>query len=189
MDQERLTNQDMESLGEELLREKQSMEREMHTLRAEKDRQVLTHNKLHSTVLDFRAEALTSKLFVDALFSPASSNQILELESERQHLSDAVASLHERAQSNSEERVREVEAENRQLHQNLTDAGSRLASLETQLKLANEEAKSLREKAGRCEEAEREAMRLERSRDALNREVILLQLNPLGSGFPQFSFK
>ena len=41
MDQERLTNQDMESLGEEILKEKQSLEREMHTLRAEKDRQVV----------------------------------------------------------------------------------------------------------------------------------------------------
>lgn len=45
MDQERLTNQDMESLGEEILKEKQSMEREMHTLRAERDRQVVnTHS-------------------------------------------------------------------------------------------------------------------------------------------------
>lgn len=35
-----MTNQDMESLGEELLKEKQSLEREMHALRAEKDRQV-----------------------------------------------------------------------------------------------------------------------------------------------------
>lgn len=41
MDQERLTNQDMESVGEEILKEKQSLEREMHTLRAEKDRQVV----------------------------------------------------------------------------------------------------------------------------------------------------
>lgn len=40
LDQEKLTNQDMESLGEELLKEKQSLERELHTLRAEKDRQV-----------------------------------------------------------------------------------------------------------------------------------------------------
>lgn len=41
MDQERLTNQDMESLGEEILKEKQNLEREMHALRAEKDRQVI----------------------------------------------------------------------------------------------------------------------------------------------------
>lgn len=93
------------------------------------------------------------------------------MESEKQHLSEAVASLQERAQSNNEERVREVEAENRLLLQNVTDTGSRLASLETQLKLANEEAARLKEKAERCEEVEREVARLERSKDALSREV------------------
>ncbi|XP_031734971.1 protein Daple-like [Anarrhichthys ocellatus] len=103
------------------------------------------------------------------------SNQISELESEKQHLSDAVASLQERAQSNNEARVREVEMENRLLHQSITDTSSRLASLETQLKLASEDAERLRERAGRCEEVEREAARLERSRDALNREVASLR--------------
>uniref|UniRef100_A0A8D3DVB2 Coiled-coil domain containing 88C n=1 Tax=Scophthalmus maximus TaxID=52904 RepID=A0A8D3DVB2_SCOMX len=120
LDQERLTNQDMESLGEEILKEKQSLEREMHGLRAEKDR------------------------------------QISELESEKQHLSDVVVSLQERAQSNSKARVREVETENRLLHQNITDTSSRLASLESQLKVSSEEADRLRERAGRCEEVERE---------------------------------
>ncbi|XP_022606931.1 protein Daple-like [Seriola dumerili] len=139
LDQERLTNQDMESLGEEILKEKQSLEREMHALRAERDR------------------------------------QISELESEKQHLSEAVVSLQERAQSNSETRVREVEAENRLLHQNITDTSSRVASLESQLKVSNEEAERLRERAGRCEEAEREAARLERSRDSLNKEVASLR--------------
>ena len=102
------------------------------------------------------------------------SNQISELESEKHHLSDAVVSLQERAQSNSEARVREVETENRLLHQSITDTSSRLASFETQLKVSNEEAERLRERAGRCEEAEREAIRLERSRDTVNREVIII---------------
>lgn len=101
-------------------------------------------------------------------------NQVSELESEKQHLSEAVASLQERAQSNNEARVREVEAVNQQLHQSITDTSSRLASLETQLKLANEEAARLRERAGRCEEVEREVAKVERSRDALNREVTRL---------------
>ncbi|XP_030247634.1 protein Daple isoform X2 [Sparus aurata] len=139
LDQERLTNQDMESLGEEILKEKQSLERETHTLRTEKDR------------------------------------QILELESEKQHLSDVVVSLQDRAQSNNVRRVREVEAENRLLHRNITDTSSRLANLETQLKLANVEAERLRETAGRVEEVERDAARLERSRDALRREVASLR--------------
>ncbi|XP_060938263.1 protein Daple [Limanda limanda] len=139
LDQERLTNQDMESLGEEILKEKQTLERDMHVLRAEKDQ------------------------------------LISELESEKHHLSDAVVSLQERAQSNSEARVREVETENRLLHQSITDTSSRLASLETQLKVSTEEAERLRERAGRCEEAEREAIRLERSRDTVNREVVSLR--------------
>ncbi|XP_034015965.1 protein Daple isoform X2 [Thalassophryne amazonica] len=139
LDQERLTNHDMESLGEEILKEKQTLEREVHALRAEKDR------------------------------------QISELESEKQHLSDAVVSLQERAQSNSEARVREVEAENRLLHLNVTDTSSRLASLETQIKAATEETERLRERAGRCEEMERETARLERSRDALNNELASLR--------------
>uniref|UniRef100_A0A3Q2EK34 Coiled-coil domain containing 88C n=1 Tax=Cyprinodon variegatus TaxID=28743 RepID=A0A3Q2EK34_CYPVA len=140
LDQERLTNQDMEALGEELLKEKQGLEREMHALRADKDR------------------------------------QISELESERQHLSEAVHLLQERAQSNSEARVREVEAQNRLLHQSITDTSSRMASLETQLKVVSEEAERLRERAARCEEAERELTRMERSREALNMEVASLRL-------------
>ena len=49
LDQERLTNQDMESLGEEILKEKQSLEREMHVLRAEKDQ--LVNNTQHTLSL------------------------------------------------------------------------------------------------------------------------------------------
>ncbi|XP_077394678.1 protein Daple isoform X2 [Festucalex cinctus] len=139
LDQEKLTNQDMESLGEELLKEKQNLEKEMHALRADKDR------------------------------------QISELESEKQHLFDATVSLRERAQSHSEWRVREVEAENRLLHQSVTDTSARLASLETRLMLSNEEADRLTGRAERCNQLEREMAKMERNRDALNREVTSLR--------------
>lgn len=104
-------------------------------------------------------------------------NQISALKSEKQHLSEAVASLQERAQSTNEARVREVESENRLLQKNITDSGCRLASLESQLKVAVEEAGRLRERAARCEELERETAKLERSRDALNRQVGLKSVN------------
>uniref|UniRef100_A0A3P8WEJ2 Coiled-coil domain containing 88C n=1 Tax=Cynoglossus semilaevis TaxID=244447 RepID=A0A3P8WEJ2_CYNSE len=138
LDQERLTNQDMESLGEEILKEKQSLERELHALRVEKDR------------------------------------QISELESERQHLSDAVASLQERAQSNSEARVCEVEAENSLLQQNITDISSRVASLESQLRVVTEEAEKLREKSVHCEELERDVMNCFKS-NTLEKQVSSLE--------------
>ena len=51
VDQERLTNQDMESLGEELLKEKQTLERELQVLRAEKDRQVICKIIFFSAVM------------------------------------------------------------------------------------------------------------------------------------------
>ncbi|XP_061156704.1 protein Daple isoform X1 [Syngnathus typhle] len=139
LDQEKMTNQDMESLGEELLKEKQHLEREIHALRADKDR------------------------------------QISQLESEKRHLSDAMVSLRERAQSHSETRVREVEAQNRLLHQGMTHTSARLASMETQLVLSKEELDRLRERAERCSDVEREMAKVERNRDALHREVTSLR--------------
>uniref|UniRef100_A0A3Q1EY15 Coiled-coil domain containing 88C n=1 Tax=Acanthochromis polyacanthus TaxID=80966 RepID=A0A3Q1EY15_9TELE len=145
LDQEKMTNQDMESLGEELLKEKQSLEREMHALRATKDR------------------------------------QISELESEKQHLSDAVASLQERAQSNSEARVREVEAKNRLLHQSITDTSSRLASLETQLKVVSEEADRLRERE--VEELKEERRRREEGDEERKKLQLDLEQSEKGRKF------
>ncbi|XP_061842830.1 protein Daple isoform X2 [Nerophis lumbriciformis] len=139
LDQEKVTNQDMESLGEELLKDKNLLERQMHLLKADKDR------------------------------------QISELESKKQNLSDAVVSLRERAQANGETAVPQVEAENRLLHQRFTDTSARLASLEIELKLSQEEEVRLREKAGRCDEVESEMARVERTRDALSREVAAMQ--------------
>uniref|UniRef100_A0A667YZN7 Coiled-coil domain containing 88C n=1 Tax=Myripristis murdjan TaxID=586833 RepID=A0A667YZN7_9TELE len=154
--------------------EKENRELQASIERLREENHLLQEQQLHSQELDRENQGLSKKLerLQGLLDQERLTNQDMEslgeeLLREKQNF--------RRAQSNSEERVREVEAENCQLHQNLTDAGSRLASLETQLKLANEEAKSLREKAGRCEEVEREAMRLERSRDALNREVATLR--------------
>lgn len=94
--------------------------------------------------------------------------QISELEQEKEHLSQAVSSRGQRAQVDSEARVREVETENRVLHQTITNTGSKLARLEAQGKQATEELETLRE---RGEELERETTRLQRSKEQLQREV------------------
>uniref|UniRef100_A0A8C9ZX22 Coiled-coil domain containing 88C n=1 Tax=Sander lucioperca TaxID=283035 RepID=A0A8C9ZX22_SANLU len=174
--------------------EKENRELQSSIERLKEENHLLQEQQLHTQELDRENQGLSKKVgglnipvctllmfiirdhnasFCSHCIPPFVSNQISELESEKQHLADAVASLQERAQSNSEARVREVETENCLLHQNITDTSSRLARVETQLKLASEEAERLRERAGRCEEVEREAARLERSREALNREVII----------------
>ncbi|XP_070697948.1 protein Daple isoform X2 [Pempheris klunzingeri] len=159
---------------QELDRENQSLSKKLERLQVLLDQERLTNQDMESLGEELLKEKQSQERGMHTLRAEK-DRQISELESEKQHLSDTVASLQERAQSNNEARVREVEAENCLLHQNITDTSSRLASLETQLKLANEEAERLRERAGRCEEVEREVARLERSRDALKREVASLR--------------
>uniref|UniRef100_A0A8C8EM91 HOOK N-terminal domain-containing protein n=1 Tax=Oncorhynchus tshawytscha TaxID=74940 RepID=A0A8C8EM91_ONCTS len=135
LDQEKQTTQDMEGLGEDLLKDKQKLDKALETLQEDKDR------------------------------------QISELEQEKEHLSQAVSSLRQRAQANSEARVREVETENRVLHQTITDTGSKLARLEAQGKQSTKELETLRERGEHCEELERETAHLGRSKEQLQREV------------------
>uniref|UniRef100_A0A673YYD3 Coiled-coil domain containing 88C n=1 Tax=Salmo trutta TaxID=8032 RepID=A0A673YYD3_SALTR len=131
LDQEKQTTQDMEGLEEDLLKDKQKLEKTLERL------------------------------------------QISELEQEKEHLSQAVSSRGQRAQVDSEARVREVETENRVLHQTITKTGSKLARLEAQGKQATKELETLRE---RGEELERETTRLERSKEQLQREVASLKI-------------
>uniref|UniRef100_A0A8C7WF34 Coiled-coil domain containing 88C n=1 Tax=Oncorhynchus mykiss TaxID=8022 RepID=A0A8C7WF34_ONCMY len=140
LDQEKQTTQDMEGLGEDLLKDKQKLNKALETLQEDKDR------------------------------------QISELAQEKEHLSQAVSSLRQRAQANSEARVREVETENRVLHQTITDTGSKLARLEAQGKQSTKELETLRERGERCEELERETAHLGRSKEQLQREVASLMI-------------
>uniref|UniRef100_A0A8C8CK31 HOOK N-terminal domain-containing protein n=1 Tax=Oncorhynchus tshawytscha TaxID=74940 RepID=A0A8C8CK31_ONCTS len=147
LDQEKQTTQDMEGLGEDLLKDKQKLDKALETLQEDKDR------------------------------------QISELEQEKEHLSQAVSSLRQRAQANSEARVREVETENRVLHQTITDTGSKLARLEAQGKQSTKELETLRERGEHCEELERETAHLGRSKEQLQREVreVILALTLVAS--------
>ncbi|CAL8271168.1 unnamed protein product [Merluccius merluccius] len=166
--------QEQQLSAQELERENQGLVKKLESLQGLVDQEKLTNQDMESLGEELLKEKQTLERELHVLRAEK-DRQISELECEWQHLSEAVTSLRERAQANSEARVREVEAENRQLHQGVTDAGSRLASLESQLKLAGEEVGCLREKAGRCEEAEREAGRLERCRDGLKRELVSLR--------------
>lgn len=98
-------------------------------------------------------------------------HQISELEQEKAHLSEAVGSLRRRAQADSEARVREVEAENRALHQSISDTGGKLARLEAEQRQASKELETLRERAETCGQLERDMSRVERAREQLQREV------------------
>uniref|UniRef100_A0A8B9K1D0 Protein Daple n=1 Tax=Astyanax mexicanus TaxID=7994 RepID=A0A8B9K1D0_ASTMX len=142
LDQEKQTTHDMESLGEELLKEKQKLEKTLET--------------------------------VPIILTSERQNGLLE--KEKEHLNQAVSSLRKRAQVDSEARVREVETENRVLHQTISETGGKLARLEAEKRQATKELEGLRERGERCVELEREVARLERGREQLQRELASLRI-------------
>ncbi|KAJ8341863.1 hypothetical protein SKAU_G00341540 [Synaphobranchus kaupii] len=136
LEQEKQATHDMGNLGEELLKDKQKLQKALEAAQAEKDRQV----------------------------------------QELEHLNQAVASLRKRAQEDSEARVREVEAENRVLHQTITDTGGRLARAETESRRTAKELEGALERAEQAGHLEAEVARLERGREQLQKQAATLQV-------------
>ncbi|XP_048841005.1 protein Daple-like isoform X2 [Brienomyrus brachyistius] len=94
--------------------------------------------------------------------------QISDLTMEKERLAQTVASLRQRAQVEGEARVREVEEENRALHQSISTTSAQLTQLEV-------EQDRLRERAQRAEQLEEEVARLVRSCDQLQKQSAALQ--------------
>ncbi|XP_072558725.1 protein Daple-like isoform X2 [Paramormyrops kingsleyae] len=94
--------------------------------------------------------------------------QISDLTMEKERLAQTVASLRQRAQVEGEARVREVEEENRALHQSVSTVSAQLTQLEV-------EQDWLRERSQRAEQLEEEVARLERSCDQLQKQSAALQ--------------
>ncbi|CDQ84640.1 unnamed protein product [Oncorhynchus mykiss] len=186
LDQEKQTTQDMEGLKEDLLKDEQKLEKTLERLHVDKNRQAgtkCTSTFTHAKCTISWPGGKLSRVLTVALVPLMSSfchltvfmcvRQISELEQEKEHLSQAVSSLRQHAQVDSEARFREVETENRVLHQTIINTGTKLARLEAQGKQATKELETLRE---RGEELERKTTHLERSKEQLQREVASLKI-------------
>uniref|UniRef100_A0A8C1FPC9 Coiled-coil domain containing 88C n=1 Tax=Cyprinus carpio carpio TaxID=630221 RepID=A0A8C1FPC9_CYPCA len=159
----------------ELERENQSLSKKLECLQSQLDQEKQTTQGMEN----LREELLKEKQRLEKTLETIQADkdrQISELEQEKEHLTQAVNSLRKRAQVNSEARVREVETENRVLHQTISETGSKLARLEADKRQATKELDSLRERGEHCEELEREVTRLERVREQLQREAASLKI-------------
>ncbi|KAG7465787.1 hypothetical protein MATL_G00157300 [Megalops atlanticus] len=181
-------NQGLQSKVEELREAALSLEQgQLRVLELEKENQDL-HKKLEKlqTLLDqekqttqdmetLGEELLKEKQKLEKTLEAVQADkdrQVLELE----HLNQAVASLRKRAQEDSEARVREVEQENRVLHQTISDTGGKLAQAEAERRQALKDAERLRERAERARELEAEVSRLERGGEQLQKQVAALRI-------------
>ncbi|XP_064342274.1 protein Daple isoform X2 [Camelus dromedarius] len=103
------------------------------------------------------------------------SKKIKDLEQEKDHLNQAVWSLRERSQVSSEARAKDVEKENRALHQTVTETSSRLSRLELEQQQLHRAFEQAQEKVGRAEELEQELRRLEEEKGKLVQKVSSLK--------------
>uniref|UniRef100_A0A803TGQ5 Coiled-coil domain containing 88C n=1 Tax=Anolis carolinensis TaxID=28377 RepID=A0A803TGQ5_ANOCA len=102
--------------------------------------------------------------------------QIQDLEKETDHLNQVVLSLRQRSQVSSEARVKDIEMENKVLHETVTETSSKLSKLEFEKKRLQKDFEQVKEKVERVEEMDKELHRLERENEQLTKKVAAMKI-------------
>uniref|UniRef100_A0A4W6FA70 Coiled-coil domain containing 88A n=1 Tax=Lates calcarifer TaxID=8187 RepID=A0A4W6FA70_LATCA len=103
-----------------------------------------------------------------------SERQMKGLEQENKHLSQTVSSLRQRCQVGAEARVKDVEKENRVLHESICETTAKLNKMEFERKQLRKELEVMKEKGERAEELEIQMQKLERDNESLQKKVASL---------------
>uniref|UniRef100_A0A8C8HDE4 HOOK N-terminal domain-containing protein n=1 Tax=Oncorhynchus tshawytscha TaxID=74940 RepID=A0A8C8HDE4_ONCTS len=166
----------------EELRGSASEDTPTHRLKADKENQRLTQRLNTGRESLCSAESLSTDLMKEkALLEKTletlrenADRQVKGLEQENEHLTQTVSSLRQRSQVGAEARVKDVEKENRVLHESIRETSSKLNKLEFERKQLRKDLEMYKEKGERAEELEVEAQRLERENEALQKRVASL---------------
>ncbi|XP_010216493.1 PREDICTED: girdin isoform X5 [Tinamus guttatus] len=105
-----------------------------------------------------------------------SERQIRLLEQENEHLNQTVASLRQRSQISAEARVKEIEKENKILHESIKETSSKLNKIEFEKKQVRKELEHYKEKGERAEELENELHHLEKENELLQKKITNLKI-------------
>ncbi|XP_041803143.1 girdin-like isoform X1 [Chelmon rostratus] len=103
-----------------------------------------------------------------------SERQMKGLEQENKHLGQTVSSLRQRCQVGAEARVKDVEKENRVLHESICETTGKLNKMEFERKQLRKELEVMKEKGERAEELEIQMQKLERDNESLQKKVASL---------------
>ncbi|XP_009576999.1 PREDICTED: girdin [Fulmarus glacialis] len=105
-----------------------------------------------------------------------SERQIKLLEQETEHLNQTVASLRQRSQISAEARMKEIEKENKILHESIKETSSKLNKIEFEKKQVRKELEHYKEKGERAEELENELHHLEKENELLQKKITNLKI-------------
>ncbi|XP_077670072.1 girdin isoform X2 [Eretmochelys imbricata] len=105
-----------------------------------------------------------------------SERQIKILEQENEHLNQTVAALRQRSQISAEARVKDIEKENKILHESIKETSSKLNKIEFEKKQLRKELEHYKEKGERAEEFENELHHLEKENELLQKKITNLKI-------------
>uniref|UniRef100_A0A8C8RCE5 Coiled-coil domain containing 88A n=1 Tax=Pelusios castaneus TaxID=367368 RepID=A0A8C8RCE5_9SAUR len=105
-----------------------------------------------------------------------SERQIKILEQENEHLNQTVAALRQRSQISAEARMKDIEKENKILHESIKETSSKLNKIEFEKRQVRKELEHYKEKGERAEELENELHHLEKENELLQKKITNLQI-------------
>ncbi|XP_050807956.1 girdin isoform X3 [Gopherus flavomarginatus] len=105
-----------------------------------------------------------------------SERQIKILEQENEHMNQTVDALRQRSQISAEARVKDIEKENKILHESIKEASSKLNKIEFEKKQMRKELEHYKEKGERAEELENELHHLEKENELLQKKITNLKI-------------
>ncbi|KAF6320930.1 coiled-coil domain containing 88A [Rhinolophus ferrumequinum] len=105
-----------------------------------------------------------------------SERQVKILEQENEHLNQTVLSLRQRSQISAEARVKDIEKENKILHESIKETSSKLSKIEFEKRQIRKELEHYKEKGERAEELENELHHLEKENELLQKKITNLKI-------------
>ncbi|XP_036094523.1 protein Daple isoform X4 [Rousettus aegyptiacus] len=158
----------------ELEKENQQLSKKIEKLQAQLEREKQSNQDLETLSEELIKEKEQLQSDMETMKADR-ARQIKDLEQEKDHLNQAMWSLRERSQVGSEARAKDVEKENKVLHQTVTETSSKLSKLEFEKQQLHRDLEQVKEKAGRAEELEKELHRLEKENETLAAKVTSLK--------------
>uniref|UniRef100_A0A8C9UU80 Coiled-coil domain containing 88C n=1 Tax=Spermophilus dauricus TaxID=99837 RepID=A0A8C9UU80_SPEDA len=158
----------------ELEKENHQLSKKIEKLQTQLEREKQSNQDLETLSEELIREKEQLQSDMEALKADK-ARQIKDLEQEKDHLHRTVWSLRERSQVSSEARGKEVEKENRALHQAVAEASSQLGQLEVEKQQLHRDLEQAKEKGQRAEALEKELRRLEEENKQLAKKAASLK--------------
>ncbi|XP_059841954.1 girdin-like isoform X3 [Hypanus sabinus] len=159
----------------ELEKENQRLKKKVERLQGEISNEKESMQNVETLTDDLIKEKSQLEKSIESIQQNA-ERQIKVLEQENEHLNHTIASLRQRTQISVEAGVKDIEKENKILHESIKETSSKLNKVEFEKKQIQKELEHYKEKGKRAEELEAILSRLERENEQLQKKITGLMI-------------